>query len=158
MPSYFWMMFQYFKEKGFYFLSYKVQIFTIKGQFRCPHSFLRYMSVFYRKKTFIYKQVHANSPVSQCTYRCWNGQASKRSSHFGQKTCLSQEKIVFSLLNYYRQDLLKQLYQFLCILLKKLFHWNRLDRRKYKECDLVSFLGRDAGPEDIYIRIRLSAQ
>lgn len=75
-----------------------------------------------------------------------------------KKHVYHRKKIVFSLLNCYRQDLLKQLYQFLCILLKKLFHWNRLDRRKYKECDLVSFLGRDAGPEDIYIWIRLSAQ
>lgn len=47
---------------------------------------------------------------------------------------------------------------FVFCLKRKLFHWNGFDVRKYKECDLISLLGKDAVTEDIYTWIRLSGQ
>lgn len=110
-----------------------------------------------KKKKVIYKQVHAKSPVSQCIYRCWNCQASKKPSYIGQKPCFSQEKKKKFISKILPSGSF-QINFFVFCLKEKLFHWNRFDIRKYKECDLISLLGKDALTEDIYTWIRLSAQ
>lgn len=101
--------------------------------------------------------MHAKSPVSQCIYRCWNCQTSKKPSYIGQKPCFSQEKKIIFIAKILPSGAF-QINFFVFCLKEKLFHWNRFDIRKHKECDFISLLGKDAVTEDIYTWIRLSAQ
>lgn len=138
-----------------------MKIFTARDEFCCPRDFLR-CTIFYSKNK---KKKRKKLFISKCMQKVQSVHLQMLKLSGIQKTLLYWTKTMFLTGKkklFFIAKILpsgsSQINFFVFPLKEKLFHWNGFDVRKYEECDLISWLGKDAVTEDIYTWISLSAQ
>lgn len=151
-------MLQCFRENVLVLFPFQVQIFTVQDKFCCPCDFLRYTIFYSQKKNKLF--------ISKCMQKAQSASASTdveivkhpKNPLILDKNHVSHRKKKIIFIAKILPSGTFQINFFVFCLKEKLFHWNRFDIRKHKECDFISLLGKDAVTEDIYTWIRLSAQ